>query len=158
MIFYSIFVFEMLIKLLGLGFSGYCRDRFNIFDAAIVLISTIEVAIFYSSSGGGGSAGAMSAFRGFRLLRAFKLARSWKEMRELLEKMAESLAEIGYFSVILFLFMFIFSLLGMELFAHRLKFDQDWEPDVNGESPRINFDDFWHAFITIYIVLVGDDW
>ena len=100
----------------------------------------------------------MSAFRGFRLLRLFKLARSWTAMRDLLATMARTLADISYFSIILLLFMFIFSLLGMELFAHRLKFDSNWEPDVDGESPRVNFDDFWHAFITIFLVLVGDDW
>ena len=51
MIFYTIFVVEMLVKIFGLGFRGYCHDRFNIFDAIIVMISTIEVAVFYSSSG-----------------------------------------------------------------------------------------------------------
>jgi hypothetical protein len=36
-----------------------------------------------------------------------------------------SLKDIGYFSVLLFLFMFIISLLGMELFANECRFDED---------------------------------
>ena len=29
---------------------------------------------------------------------------------------------------------------------------------VNGTSPRENFDDFFTAFITIFQVLIGDNW
>ena len=78
--FYVIFAFEMVVKIIGLGPRRYLRDRFNIFDCVIVLLSTVEVVIQSVSpstdpdSGGG----AISAFRGFRLLRIFKLAKSWK--------------------------------------------------------------------------------
>lgn len=30
--------------------------------------------------------------------------------------------------------------------------------ELGGESPRENFDDFHHAFTTIFIVLIGEDW
>ena len=46
----------------------------------------------------------------------------------------------------------------MELFAHKIKMDDKKNVTENGESPRINFDDFFHAFLTVFIVLVGDDW
>lgn len=69
------------------------------------------------------------------------------------------MGEIGSFSVLLFLFMFTYTLLGMELFAHKVKFDSSGEIDVdNGTSPRANFDDFLHGITTVYIVLIGDDW
>jgi hypothetical protein len=55
--------------------------------------------------------------------------------------------------------MFIYSLVGMELFAYRLQFDKDHEVDIGGgTSPRQNFDDFLHSFLSVYSVLVGDDW
>ena len=56
------------------------------------------------------------------------------------------------------LFIFIYSLLGMEFFAHFIKLDENGDPDRHGESPRENFDDFFHAFVTIFVILVGDDW
>ena len=74
----------MILKLIGLGIKGYCKDRFNIFDGVIVILSTIEVIMFYSGSGGPTSGGAISAFRAFRLLRMIKLARSWTGLRLLL--------------------------------------------------------------------------
>lgn len=75
--FYCIFVIEMILKLIGLGIRGYCADRFNIFDGVIVILSTIEVILFYSGTSGPSTGGAISAFRALRLLRVLKLARSW---------------------------------------------------------------------------------
>jgi len=42
-------VLEMLVKLLGLGFRRYAQDSFNLFDAAIVLMSTIEITFEFLS-------------------------------------------------------------------------------------------------------------
>ena len=66
----------MILKLIGYGFRYYIKDRFNIFDAIIVILSVVDVALSFTSSNLGG--GAISAFRAFRLLRVFKLAKSWK--------------------------------------------------------------------------------
>jgi hypothetical protein len=77
----------------------------------------------------------------------------------MIEKMALSLKDIANFSVLLFLFLFTFTLLGLELFANKVKFDKDGEVDLtNGTSRRPNFDDFVSAFITIFMVMIGDNW
>ena len=39
------FLAEMIIKLLGLGPKAYTKEGFNLFDAAIVVLSMIEFAI-----------------------------------------------------------------------------------------------------------------
>ena len=39
------FVVEMIIKMLGLGMKNYARDRFNIFDAVIVIASVTEFTL-----------------------------------------------------------------------------------------------------------------
>lgn len=147
----------MVIKLIGLGLVGYSRDRFNIFDCLIVIISTVELVIGWTTDGGG-AGGAISAFRGVRLLRVFKLARSWKSFQEILRKILNSLKDISNFSVLLFLFIFIYALLGMELFAYRIKFNENNEVDLNGESTRTNFDEFINSVTTIFVVLIGEDW
>ena len=63
--------------------------------------------------------------RAFRLLRVFKLAKTWKRFELLLETMVSTLKDIASFSILLFLFIFIFTLLGMELFAHKVKFNRE---------------------------------
>ena len=44
-VFYSIFVLEMAIKVKAIGLRTYIRDRKNLFDAAIVIISTVDVIL-----------------------------------------------------------------------------------------------------------------
>lgn len=148
----------MVIKMIGLGLKGYSRDRFNLFDCLIVIISTVEIFIEVATPNSESAGGAISAFRGVRLLRVFKLARSWKSFQEILVKIGNSLKDISNFSVLLFLFIFIYSLLGMELFAYRIKFNEEDIADPNGESTRTNFDEFVNSITTIFIVLIGEDW
>jgi hypothetical protein len=100
--------------------------------------------------------GAISAFRGVRLLRVFKLARSWKSFQEMLIKIGKTVKDISSFSVLLFLFMFTYTLLGMEMFSHKVHYNEFNELDDNGESPRANFDTFWFALTSVFIVLTGE--
>ncbi len=47
-----------------------------------------------------------------------KLSKSWKALGDLLKTLGKSLKDISQFSLLLLLFMYIFALLGMELFAN----------------------------------------
>jgi hypothetical protein len=55
--------------------------------------------------------------------------------------MVNTLKDVASFSILLFLFTYIFTLLGMELFAYRAKLDPDtnYVDLENGESPTFNF-------------------
>lgn len=44
------FTLEMVIKLIGLGFSGYVRDKMNTFDALIVIASLVEIGLKFLPS------------------------------------------------------------------------------------------------------------
>lgn len=122
-VFSFIFLFEMIIKLLGLGPNKYAKDSFNIFDGVVVIISCIELIIKYA--GVPTTGGAFSGLRAVRLLRIFKLAKSWKSFAKLLQDILKTLGEIQYFGVLLVLFMSIFTLLGMELFGYKVKFNDE---------------------------------
>lgn len=121
--FSAVFFGEMVIKMIGLGLTDYMSDNFNIFDSCIVCTSVVEFLI--ALSGIKTSGGALTSLRTLRLLRVFKLARSWTSFRELLEKMIMTLKDITNFSVLMLLFVFICSLLGMELYAYRVKFNDN---------------------------------
>ena len=75
--------------------------------------------------------------------------------------------DISNFIVLMFLFIFTYAILGMELFAFKIRFDNDGNPidlkniklsDIpsTGNSPRENFDNFLNAITTIFIILIGD--
>ena len=72
-----------------------------------------------------------------------------------------TMREVGTFTVLLLICMTIFTLLGMELFGHRVRFnlDNNIDPENPGTlPPRANFDSFGYAFTTIFIVFIGEDW
>lgn len=138
----ALFSLEMAIKLVGLGWRGYVHDGFNLFDGFIVLGSWVELGLAIAFEGG---SSAVSALRTFRLLRIFKLARSWQSFNVLLATTLRSLPRIGPFSVVLLIFMFIFSLMGMQMFGGKL--------GTADQRPRANYDSFLWAFTTTFQVL-----
>ena len=157
------FFFEMLFKLIGLGFREYARDQFNLFDAFIVVISIVDMVVTYAISSDSPT-GTLSAFRGVRLLRVFKLARSWSSFREILSKILITIKDVTTFAFLLLMFMFIFSLLGMELFGYKVQFFNDMfvAPGERlydkAEAPRPNFNNLMMGFTSIFAVVIGDDW
>ena len=154
------FIMEMVIKLIGLGFKEYARDSFNLFDSVIVILSVVGI-VFTETTDDISQGGTLTAFKGVRLLRIFKLARSWTSFRKILEKVIITMRDVSTFSILLLLFMFIFTLLGMELFGHNVRFIDDKlvDPDEEGAlSPRPNFDTLYMGFTTIFAIAIGDDW
>lgn len=69
----SLFTLEMTLKLMGLGFWDYIRDGFNIFDAIIVTLSLVEIAV--TAVGG---LNALRSMRALRILRALRVLRLFK--------------------------------------------------------------------------------
>lgn len=72
--FYIFFVAELTIKIIGLGPKKYFKDGFNVFDALIILISSVDIIVntVYNNS----SSSTLSVLRGFRILRLLKIAKS----------------------------------------------------------------------------------
>jgi Ion transport protein len=127
-----------------------------------VILSIVDVSLSYGieiESIRQGK-GAISAFRAFRLLRVFKLAKSWSKLKQLLQTIVNSLRDISSFSVLLFLLMFIYILLGMEIFAMRRTKIEDGNmvnvPETN--TFRNNFNTFFNGLIIVFTVLTGENW
>lgn len=57
----------------------------------------------------------------------------------------------------LLLFIYVFALLGMTMFAGKFKFNnQGYHDPENGHVPRMNFDSLDWAIITVFQIMVGD--
>ena len=67
------------------------------------------------------------------MLRVIKLARSWTKLQDILAKTVRSLKDISNFGVLLFLFMYIYALLGMEMFSHMIRLD--WAGEIIEDIP-----------------------
>ena len=68
-------------KLVGLGLRNYVKDKFNLFDGLIVIISLVDFALTVAADDNDDDLGGiMGALRALRLLRVVKLARHWKSL------------------------------------------------------------------------------
>lgn len=139
-----VFAVEAFLKIIGLGISEYSADRWNMFDLIVVAVSLIEIAM--------GNAGSiMSAFRALRILRVVKLIRGWTSLQQFLLQVFKTVMELGNFLLIVLITIFIFALLGMQLFGGKFDF-----PDEG--VPRHNFDTLIWSIVTVFQILTGEDW
>ncbi|EEC17907.1 voltage-gated calcium channel, putative, partial [Ixodes scapularis] len=147
LIFTGIFGLEMLLKILAEGFLSYISSGFNLFDGVIVILSIVELT---QSSGSG-----LSVLRTFRLLRILKLVRFMPALRRQLFIMLRTMDNVAVFFALLILFIFIFSVLGMNLFGCKFCVK---EPDGTVQCDRKNFDSLLWALVTVFQILTQEDW
>uniref|UniRef100_A0A914XR22 Ion transport domain-containing protein n=1 Tax=Plectus sambesii TaxID=2011161 RepID=A0A914XR22_9BILA len=141
--FTGLFALEMCLKIVAEGPFGYLADGFNLFDGGIVALSVLE--LFQEGKGG------LSVLRTFRLLRILKLVRFMPALRYQLVVMLRTMDNVTVFFGLLVLFIFIFSILGMNLFG--CKFCKDEEGDFGTKirkCERKNFDSLLWALITVF--------
>ena len=126
----------------------------------MVIVSIADITFSFAFEYNVEAGGAISAFRIFRLFRVIKLVKAWKRFQQLVSTIIRSIKDVSNFSVLLFLFIFIYTLLGRELFAYKVTFDESgrFSESDDAKSPRNNFDTFFNALITIFIVLTGEQW
>ncbi|KAK5856529.1 hypothetical protein PBY51_008118 [Eleginops maclovinus] len=146
-VFTSMFVLEMGFMLLAFGLFGYIKNPYNIFDSIIVIISVWEII--------GQADGGLSVLRTFRLLRVLKLVRFLPALRRQLVVLMKTMDNVATFCMLLMLFIFTFSILGMHLFG--CKFSHQTE---NGDTvpDRKNFDSLLWAIVTVFQILTQEDW
>uniref|UniRef100_A0A8C4TN37 Voltage-dependent L-type calcium channel subunit alpha n=1 Tax=Erpetoichthys calabaricus TaxID=27687 RepID=A0A8C4TN37_ERPCA len=144
----ALFTGEMLLKMYSLGLQAYFVSLFNRFDCFIVcggILETILVETKIMSPLG------ISVLRCVRLLRIFKITRYWNSLSNLVASLLNSVRSIASLLLLLFLFIIIFSLLGMQLFGGKFNFDEM-------DTKRSTFDNFPQSLLTVFQILTGEDW
>ncbi|KAF6117717.1 calcium voltage-gated channel subunit alpha1 I [Phyllostomus discolor] len=146
-VFTSMFALEMLLKLAAFGLFDYLRNPYNIFDSVIVIISIWEIV--------GQADGGLSVLRTFRLLRVLKLVRFMPALRRQLVVLMKTMDNVATFCMLLMLFIFIFSILGMHIFGCKFSLRTDTGDTV---PDRKNFDSLLWAIVTVFQILTQEDW
>ncbi|KAM9394309.1 voltage-dependent T-type calcium channel subunit alpha-1I-like [Pholidichthys leucotaenia] len=146
-VFTSMFTLEMILKLTAFGFFEYLRNPYNIFDGIIVIISVCEII--------GQADGGLSVLRTFRLLRVIKLVRFMPALRRQLVVLMKTMDNVATFCMLLMLFIFIFSILGMHIFGCKFSLKTDAGDTV---PDRKNFDSLLWAIVTVFQILTQEDW
>ncbi|XP_058120495.1 sodium channel protein para [Anopheles coustani] len=144
--FTATFAIEASMKLIAMSPKYYFQEGWNIFDFIIVALSLLELGLE-------GVQG-LSVLRSFRLLRVFKLAKSWPTLNLLISIMGRTVGALGNLTFVLCIIIFIFAVMGMQLFGKNYTDNMDRFPD--GDLPRWNFTDFMHSFMIVFRVLCGE--
>ena len=121
--FVALYTIELILKLVGFGVRPFFKDKFNLLDVFIVVVSLIDSILKSVASVNKNSLLILQFCKAMRALRMLKLARHIAGMRRVLERTANSLNAIVGFSGLLLMFMYIWALMGMELFAFRAILD-----------------------------------
>ena len=133
---FGVFVFEFILKMVALGPKGYVKDKFNILDLAVLLMMVPD--LFVKTIG-------INALRAFRALRLLGFLSSYQ--KEMLASLGTAVPDLTAVLVLLLLFVFMCSLLGISLFEGTFP-----------EESRESFDSLWEASLLIFIMVAGDGW
>ncbi|XP_018620019.1 sodium channel protein type 4 subunit alpha B isoform X2 [Scleropages formosus] len=147
LVFTGIFAAEMFFKLIALDPYYYFQVGWNIFDSIIVTLSLVELGL--------ANVEGLSVLRSFRLLRVFKLARSWPTLNMLIKIIGNSVGALGNLTLVLAIVVFIFAVVGMQLFGTSYK-DCVCKISEDCELPRWHMNDFFHSFLIIFRILCGE--
>ena len=146
--FNTIFIFEFIVKFIGLTPLIYYSDAFSILDTIIIACSIVDMVtpddnsdILENEKSVNSQISFFRVFRIFRVVRIAKVLRKLKSMRIIIVSITKSMSNVGYIIIILICFIFIFQLLGMSLL-----FKND------------HYKSFLEAFYSTYQILTLENW
>jgi len=120
----------------------YLADVWNVLDFVIVVVGVVDLIV--SATGGGKNGGnALMVLRLFRLMRIMKLVKAFPGLRVIVETTIESLPSVCYVSLLIFLLLYIYAVLGVFLF---------------GPNDQKNFGSLGVSLVTLFRVMTLDHW
>jgi len=147
LVFAVIFTIEMVLKLIAL-LKDYFNDGWNVFDFIIVIATDVFIVVKYTTDLN--LVSIATVMRTFRVLRIFRLIQSAKSLRMLINTLIISLPQLANIAALLLLSLFIFAVMGVQMFA------------LTGFSDALNeqanFQNFGIAILTLMRSTTGENW
>jgi hypothetical protein len=148
--FAGVFTLELVLKMLGLGPQQYLANWWNQFDLLVVL--GIDVSIVLSVFFGMNIGAVASLARAFRMCQIARMLKNAPQVQSLIDTIIQNLPYMSNITSVLFLVLFIFAVMGVQLFAPVTLFGQ------TALSEHANFQNFPNAFITLFRCTTGEAW
>ena len=136
-----------MIKLIAFG-QDYFSDGWNTFDFVIVLAAWLGTIA--NNIDGLDLGQSTTIIKSFRILRIFKIIKKYKSLRILFYTFIGAIQQLTNVGGLLFLFLFLYSVLGVFMFAG-IK-----QQEVLNE--HANFTGFHYALITLFRMATGESW
>jgi hypothetical protein len=147
LVFNVIYTLEALIKLIAFG-TGYFSEGWNNFDFVIVMAAWLGAAAGHLDGVDLGAS--TTVIRSFRISRIFKIIKKYKSLRILFYTFIGAIPQLTNVGGLLFLFLFLYSVLGVSLFA---PVKLQGALDVHA-----NFQTFGGALLTLFRMSTGESW
>lgn len=140
----AFFTLEITLKIIAFG-PGTLLQAFNFLDFFIVLESLIQYMINGTIATSG-----LAALRVLRTLRVLKLLTMFPSLQLIVRGVLHSMGSIGYLSLLIVLHLFVFAVMGMQIFG----------TDFINKNPdeELGFGSTYESFLIAFIVLTGDSW
>ncbi|KAJ8345448.1 hypothetical protein SKAU_G00296410 [Synaphobranchus kaupii] len=147
LVFLFIFTAEMVFKIIAMDPYYYFQDGWNIFDSTTVILNLLEICL--------ADVEGMSMWRLLRLLRVFRLAKTWPSFNMLVKIMRNSVCAVGKLTLVLATTVFIFTVVGQQMFADEYR-ARVCKIAMDCELPRWHMADFFHSFLVVFRMLGGE--
>ena len=145
----GVYTIECIIKIIGLQ-NFYFKNSWNVFDFVVVVITLITMIIQKFSTQKFTKQTSIS--RTVRILRLFMLMRSFKTVKVIINSLKDSMSSLISIGMLLFVLMFIYSIIGMKLFGLA---------NITNQSTvnyHCNFKNFFNAFLLLLRCSTGEAW
>jgi voltage-gated sodium channel len=143
------FIIEIFLRWFGRkSTSEYKEDKWNFFDIFIVGICLLPESLFSGAD--------IAVLRTFRMFRVFRLLKHHRELRLITSVLLHSIRSLGYSSVLLFIFLYVYSVIGVTIFKHH-----DYANTINATLTVSNPDPYGsigEAMFTLFRIMTGEDW
>ena len=128
------FVFEIVIRIVSeKSFGRFFRDGWNVFDFIIVFLSLIPV----------GAGSTIFVARLLRIIRVLRIITVVPAFRKIIDSLIMSLPRVGFVALLLFIFTYIFAVIGTMLFS---------------DADALKWGNVGRALLTLAQVATFDDW
>ena len=145
-VFNIIYTIEVIIKLIAYG-RGYFADGWNNFDFTIVVVAWLGLIAVAAGQAAGAIATVVTIFR---IMRVFKIVRKNKSLNVLFFTFVGAVPQLTNVGGLLFLFLFLYSVLGVSLFGA--------VKQHGALTEHANFSQWSTAFLTLIRMSTGESW
>jgi hypothetical protein len=148
-VFSLIFTIEAAVKIIGMK-GNYFKDTWNVFDFVVVCITLIVFTLKYIPGIGLDMSSQATIVRVLRVLRVLRLVKRAKKLQIIAQTVLEAIPSMGSLGVLLLLFLFLFAVIGNQLFSF-----VKLQGDLNRQ---FNFQTFTSSFLLLVRCATGEGW
>ena len=149
-----IYIFEVGIKILGVGFREFARSAWNRFDAFVAFSSVVGSIFDLAGTRAVINPSVLRVVRVLRVARVLKLLKLATGLASLLTTVWSSMPQVVSLGCLLLVLFITASVLGTELFGKV----HCATNDCTGISKHANFENTGMSMLTLFRISTGDDW